>query len=76
MEKVLWNGRASIWQSVPPLPPAHARLLESYFAGGRTTHLRDLPAPRWGRLAALVLNPAGSAPGIDGEPYEAYHPGS
>ena len=34
-----------------------------------------MPQPKWGRLAALVLAPSGSAPGIDGEPYEVYHPG-
>eukprot|EP00959_Pyramimonas_sp_CCMP1952_P368142 7711674-Pyramimonas_sp.AAC.1 len=68
MEKFFWNSRAGIWQSVPPLPPAHTRPLDSCFAGGRATHRPDLPAPRWGRLAALVLNPAGCALGIDGEP--------
>ena len=76
MEQVLGNSRAGIWQSVPPLPPAFSRLLDAYFGQGRAATVPDQPAPKWGRLAALILGPSGSAPGVDGEPYEAYHPGA
>ena len=76
VERVLWESRSSIWQSVPPLPAAMVRLLDSYFAEGRRADLPARPLPKWGRLAALVLSPSGSAPGIDGEPYEVYHAGA
>ena len=35
-----------------------------------------MPRPRWRRLLRIVLGPNGNAPGIDGEPYEAYHHGA
>ena len=50
-------------------------LLDGYVEHMPALNLPDRPAPKWGRIASLVLAPAGSAPGIDGEPYEIYQIG-
>eukprot|EP00969_Alexandrium_andersonii_P259480 11474022-Alexandrium_andersonii.AAC.1 len=31
MDQVLWDSRSAIWDTSPPLPPAAADLLASYF---------------------------------------------
>ena len=76
MDRVLFGSRANIWTTAPPGPPCGRHLLSCYTL--RRGRLRaDLPArPDWDRLIALVLAPAGSPPGIDGIPYEAYYVGA
>ena len=56
-----------------PCPPfAAGARLNNYFRQRRAV-LPDSPAPVWEDLAAAVLAPAGTAPGLDCEPYEVYH---
>ena len=76
MDDELWNSRADIWGTSPGLPPEATRLLRIYFSHSGRANLPRRPAPTGGKLCALILAPAGSAPGVDGEPYEAYHVGS
>ena len=59
----------------PPLPPVADVLPERYFHAGRRARMPTRPSPLWEDLAAVVLAPADSAPGIDAEPYEVYHYG-
>ena len=75
MERVLWESRADIWGTCPSLPPEADRLHAHYRQGRPQMQLPQRPRPSWKRIATLVLTPAGSAPGVDGEPYEAYHCG-
>ena len=76
MDDKLWNSRADIWGTVPGLPTEAARLPRIYFPHRGRANLPAKPASTWGKLCALILAPAGSAPGVDGEPWEAYHVGS
>ena len=76
MDDELWASRADIWGTVPGLPPEALRLLRAYFAHRGRANLPMRPNPTWGNLNALILAPAGSAPGVDGEPYDVYHVGS
>ena len=76
MDDELWHSRADIWGTAPGLPPEALRLLQAYFSHRGRANLPPRPMPTWGKLNALILAPAGSAPGVDGEPYEVYHVGS
>ena len=71
-------GRAggTFGRRFPPLPPYGASLLNAYFRSRRPVALPPAPRPCWRRLLGLVLKPGGSAPGVDGEPYEVYHLGA
>eukprot|EP00959_Pyramimonas_sp_CCMP1952_P231079 4830445-Pyramimonas_sp.AAC.1 len=60
----------------PPLPESASRLLHFYFHQHPGIDVSDRLRPNWGRLASIALAPSGSAPGVDGEPYKAYHPGA
>ena len=50
-------------------------MLDHYFQQ-RRLNPDMVTVPGWASLAASVLRPAGSAPGLDGEPYEVYHMGA
>ena len=71
IEETLWRSRESTWDSATPLPGLAQTLLEHFFQD-REMSLSELPSPAWETLAATVLEPAGSAPGRDNEPYEVY----
>ena len=76
IERILWESRAEIWGTAPSLPIYARRVLDFYFRHGPHVLLPQHPLPDWRRIATLVLSPSGSAPGVDGEPYEVYHPGA
>ena len=75
MERALWASRREVWGSAPSLPACGEALLAAYFRE-RRAECSAAPRPRWRRLLRVVLGPHGNAPGVDGEPYEAYHPGA
>ena len=74
MEAMLWDSRAEVWGTAPPVTPAARLVLDQYFAS-RSLSAPAVAAPRWNRIAKLVLAVGGSAPGLDGEPYEVYQCG-
>ena len=76
VDRILWDSRKDIWQTAPPVPENALAILDWYFRGMDVGRHSDRPDPAWNRLAALVLSPGGSAPGLDGEPYEVYQPGA
>eukprot|EP00959_Pyramimonas_sp_CCMP1952_P257382 5377474-Pyramimonas_sp.AAC.1 len=76
IDNALWDSRSAIWHSAPPLPDTAKRLLDLYFQRRPGIEVADRPRPSWARRAALVLTPSGGAPGVDGAPYEEYHPGA
>ena len=75
VDAILWASRAHIWQTAPAFPDCGRNTQDHYFSWGRTLDVEATPKPKWGKLASLVLAPSGSAPGVDGEPYEFYHLG-
>ena len=75
IEAALWDSRAGIWAAPADLSPAADCLLDHYFAD-RAAAFPPRPCASAGRLASLVLHQRGSAPGVDGIPYEALHPGA
>eukprot|EP00969_Alexandrium_andersonii_P144820 6404179-Alexandrium_andersonii.AAC.1 len=75
MDQVLWDSRAAIWDTSPPLPPTSADLLSAYFAH-RECPVPSQPRPTWRATLAVVLSAGPSSPGPDGLPYEAYQAGS
>ena len=74
VDDILWQSRQCVWGTTPVLPPAHEPILRAYFQS-RNLQLPDAPTPSWNRIAGAVLQPGGSAPGVDGEPYEVYYYG-
>ena len=68
VEDALWRSRADMWGSVPPPPEARRALLDAYFRRGKAIDLPGGPAPKYGKLAALILSPAGGAPGVTASP--------
>eukprot|EP00969_Alexandrium_andersonii_P294126 12999751-Alexandrium_andersonii.AAC.1 len=52
MDQVLWDSRAAIWDTSPPLPPAAADLLSSYFAR-RQCPVPPAPRPTWRATLAV-----------------------
>ena len=75
-EAMLWRNRESIWGTPPPpSPPGAAAILDEYFHESRSS---IPPTPHIGerKLRGLVLACRGSAPGVDGIPYELYHWGA
>ena len=75
MDSVLWRSREPIWASCPASPEHAAPVLDAYFAG-RQALFPEVPRPKMGEMLRIVLAPAGSAPGVDNEPYELYHIGA
>ena len=75
IEHTLWTSRADAWGTVPARPSSAEAILADYCRERRGV-FGEVPRPRWRRLLQIVLGPSGSAPGIDGEPYEAYHHGA
>ena len=70
IHEALLESRRPIWCSGAARPPGSEALLDAYFrARPRCTPPR--PALGLRRLTGLILAPGGSAPGIDGVPYEA-----
>ena len=74
IDEALWESRADIWCSLPASPAFGERVLDAYFRERGPSPPVELPLA-WRRLASTVLGPGGSAPGLDGEPYEVYHYG-
>ena len=75
-EPLLWADRADIWTRPPALPGNGATLLDSYFRHRGASSFPSTPVPNRMRLHEAVLARSDSAPGVDGEPYELYHPGA
>eukprot|EP00969_Alexandrium_andersonii_P147525 6523366-Alexandrium_andersonii.AAC.1 len=75
MDRELWNGRAPIWDTAPPLPAATQDILQAYFRD-RPCPAPDRPLPTGRSTTATVLSAGPSAPGPDGLPYEVYQAGS
>ena len=76
VDRILWDSRKSIWTAAPGDSPAGDALLAAYFAKpGRSADLPASPCPLVRELSGLVLAGQGSAPGLDGQPYEVYHCG-
>ena len=63
-----------VWGTTPAKPEYGGKILDAYFENRRAPAAVELPLD-WARLAGAVLAPGGSAPGLDGEPYEVYHAG-
>ena len=71
-EEMMWRNKAGIWGTLPPTPPGADAILDEYFRERRS----NVPLnPQIGerRIRGLVLACRGSAPGVDGIPYELYH---
>ena len=75
IEAALWDSRAGIWATPADLSPAGDALLDHYFEDRRAA-FPPRPCASAGRLASLVLHQRGSAPVVDGVPYEVLHPGT
>ena len=75
-EPLLWEDRVDIWTRPPALPGTGTALLENYFRHRGALSFPNAPLPNRMRLHDAVLARSGSAPGVDGEPYELYHPGA
>eukprot|EP00969_Alexandrium_andersonii_P338171 14945351-Alexandrium_andersonii.AAC.1 len=71
MDRELWESRASIRDTAPPLLAATQDILLSYFRG-RACPVPARPRPTWRSATATVLSAGPSAPGPDGLPYEVY----
>eukprot|EP00969_Alexandrium_andersonii_P214961 9493024-Alexandrium_andersonii.AAC.1 len=69
MDRELWNSRAAIWVTSPPLPAATRDLLQSYFRG-RPCPVPEQPLPTWRATTATILSAGPSSPGPDGLPHE------
>ena len=74
VDKLLWDSRAEVWSSAPPVAPAAQALLDEYFRD-RHVSFPQHPRPEWTTMARVILGAGGSAPGLDSEPYEVYHYG-
>ena len=74
----LMDSRRGLWESTPDLPHTARHLLEAY--GRRplphAIPFPDNPVPPLGLIAGVILRAGGSAPGMDSNPYEAYHAGA
>ena len=68
IDQVLWDSRKHIWATAAPMGPSAPAVLDAYFA---TQQRLDVPCTNtWETMMGLVLAPRGSAPGLDGIPYE------
>ena len=77
IEQALWDSRRAVWRNVPDMPPAARDVLDAYFHGrGPVEGLPAGPTVDLARLRRLVRESGGSAPGVDGIPYEALAPGA
>eukprot|EP00969_Alexandrium_andersonii_P178321 7884751-Alexandrium_andersonii.AAC.1 len=72
MDEVLCASRAPIRSSIPPQPPGAQHLIDSYTAPRRSdlAALPELPSAEWEPLVGAIQAARGSAPGVDGVPYE------
>ena len=75
VDQALWDSRADIWGSAPPVPHGGRALLRAYFRGRSAIFPAAMPVRR-AVLLGRILAGAGSAPGVDDEPYEVYHYGA
>ena len=73
MDDTLWRSRAEVWASTPPAPECGQAILNAYFTNRPI--LDRIETPSYSKLTGVVVQPAGSAPGHDGIPYEAFHHG-
>ena len=65
-------SRHALWSSSASLNPRAAAILDHYYATRPSlAHICSHPSPE--RIAAIILSYAGSAPGLDGHPYELHH---
>ena len=74
MDTTLWQSREALWSSAPPAPIHGTAILDRYFRN-RRVDIPQRPAPAFDRIAGAVLAARGSAPGLDGFPYELFHAG-
>ena len=73
MDEILWRSREAVWATTPPAPECGQSILNAYFEN--RPRLENIGLPTWDGLANVVVQPAGSAPGHDGIPYETFHHG-
>ena len=71
MGKALIESRQHIWFTQPPPPVQSSTLLRHYFHG-RQHQVSDRPPIDLQVLRRGVVQPKGSAPGVDGKPYEFF----
>lgn len=74
-EHVMWESRQALWTAPVHRHPILARLLRWYMPG-RALDDQEGVLPDVAHIAAVVMHMSGSMPGLDGIPYEAYHPGA
>ena len=65
----LWEDRAALWASAPPVPAGGDAILEHYFRQ-RRAQFPASPCVHPGAVARILLHAGGSAPGLEGVPYE------
>ena len=71
--EILWRSREAVWATTLPAPECGQTVLNAYFE--HRPWLENIGLPTWDGLANVVVQPAGSAPGHDGIPYETFHHG-
>eukprot|EP00969_Alexandrium_andersonii_P105120 4637950-Alexandrium_andersonii.AAC.1 len=72
VDEALSASREAIWTSQPPWPEGADALLQRYIGDRRHLVGPLLPAPRptWESILGVIQAARGSAPGVDGIPYE------
>ncbi len=71
MDQVLWESREGIWGTSPTLPARAGGILDYYFRSRPS--MAAIPPPTTATVLGHILQPGGSAPGLDGVCYEALH---
>jgi len=74
IDALLWKSRAALWTSAPDAPLHGDRILSRYFEERRAV-FPSQANPKFARVAGAILAARGSAPGLDGVPYELFHYG-
>ena len=64
MDDTLWRSRAAVWATTPPAPECGQAILHADFTDRPV--LDHIGIPSHDKLAGVVVQPAGSAPGHDG----------
>ena len=68
-EEMMWRNRESRWGTLFPTPQGADAILDEYFRE-RKAAIPNMPRIGERRIRGLVLACKGSAPGVDGIPYE------
>ena len=67
MDDTLWRSRVAVWATTPPAPECGQAILQAYFANRPA--LDCIGTPSHNKLASVVVQAAGPAPGHDGIRY-------